>query len=196
MTFLGIALHTNCFTCCYLDGKNGDKRTQTFQLVDHSLHSSTRPSTAGPMFSSRLPSIPSPSSSSFSTSLPRSLSPIPTSLRSSASPTRRPIRSMPKNSPVSSRCKHFQASDKSLLSSSLLNSSKTSGHSSPPTFSSVSRSRPRRTGFTRSSSKTYSPSPRSIYSGRRPGRSSGLYLLIQFSPSSLGCCSISSKALN
>ena len=37
MTFLGIDLHTNCFTCCYLDGKNGYKRMETFQLDDHGL---------------------------------------------------------------------------------------------------------------------------------------------------------------
>jgi len=37
MTFLGIDLHTNCFTCCYLDSKNGDKRIQTFKLDSSGL---------------------------------------------------------------------------------------------------------------------------------------------------------------
>jgi transposase len=31
MVFLGIGLHTNCFTCCYLD-QEGGKRLDTFQL--------------------------------------------------------------------------------------------------------------------------------------------------------------------
>lgn len=37
MTFLGIDLHTNCFTCCYLDSKSGEKRIRTFKLDDSSL---------------------------------------------------------------------------------------------------------------------------------------------------------------
>jgi len=37
MTFLGIDLHTNCFTCCYLDAKSGDKRIETFTLDDKGL---------------------------------------------------------------------------------------------------------------------------------------------------------------
>ena len=26
MTFLGIDLHTNCFTCCYIEGESQDRR--------------------------------------------------------------------------------------------------------------------------------------------------------------------------
>ena len=35
MTFLGIDLHTNCFTCCYIDSQNGDKQLKTFKLDDY-----------------------------------------------------------------------------------------------------------------------------------------------------------------
>lgn len=31
MRFLGIDLHTNCFTCCYLD-ENGQRRMLSYQL--------------------------------------------------------------------------------------------------------------------------------------------------------------------
>lgn len=37
MTFLGIDLHTNCFTCCYIDSQNGDKQLKTFKLDDCGL---------------------------------------------------------------------------------------------------------------------------------------------------------------
>jgi transposase len=39
MTFLGIDLHTNCFTCCYIDSKNGNKQLMTFKLDDGGLSS-------------------------------------------------------------------------------------------------------------------------------------------------------------
>jgi transposase len=34
MTFLGIDLHTNCFTCCYMDSKSQDRRLETFAISD------------------------------------------------------------------------------------------------------------------------------------------------------------------
>jgi Transposase and inactivated derivatives len=37
MTFLGIDLHTNCFTCCYIDSKTGDKQLKSFKLDDCGL---------------------------------------------------------------------------------------------------------------------------------------------------------------
>ena len=37
MTFLGIDLHTSCFTCWYLDSKTGNKRIETFKLNDSGL---------------------------------------------------------------------------------------------------------------------------------------------------------------
>lgn len=32
MTFLGIDLHTNCFTCCYLEERSQERRTESFQI--------------------------------------------------------------------------------------------------------------------------------------------------------------------
>lgn len=34
MQFLGIDLHTNCFTCCYIEGNSQDRRTDTFAISD------------------------------------------------------------------------------------------------------------------------------------------------------------------
>ena len=34
MTFLAIDLHTNCFTCCYIDSRSTEKRLDTFAISD------------------------------------------------------------------------------------------------------------------------------------------------------------------
>jgi transposase len=34
MTFLGIDLHTNCFTCCFIEGDSQERRTDTFAISD------------------------------------------------------------------------------------------------------------------------------------------------------------------
>lgn len=34
MAFLGIDLHTNCFTCCYLDANSQDRRMESFEITD------------------------------------------------------------------------------------------------------------------------------------------------------------------
>jgi transposase len=39
VTFVGIDLHTNCFTCCFIDSHSQDKRLESFTITEEGLNS-------------------------------------------------------------------------------------------------------------------------------------------------------------